>query len=434
MRLAVVGTGYVGLVAGAGFADFGNDVVCADVQEDKIARLLKGEIPIYEPGLDVLVRNNVEKGRLRFSSSVPEAVAGAEIVFIAVGTPQAEDGRADLTAVLNVADEIGGAITDFTVIVTKSTVPVGTADRIRQIVAKRARHEFSVVSNPEFLKEGDAVSDFMKPDRVIVGADDERARDRMRRLYAPVVRTNDRLQFMDARSAELTKYAANAFLATRISFMNELANLAEKVGADIEKVRRGLGSDPRIGPKFLFPGVGFGGSCFPKDIKALQHTAREAGAPLGIVEAVDRANLRQKTVLVDKLLRHFGDLAGKHVAIWGIAFKPATDDIREAPSLVVIDRLLESGATVAAHDPVAMDSARARYGERVTFCADMYAAARGADALVLVTEWHDFRRPDFSRLKSLMRQPVLFDGRNVWDPAELKALDFVYYGIGRAAG
>ncbi len=431
MRLAVIGTGYVGLVAGAGFSDFGNDVACADVDAAKIERLRRGEMPIYEPGLEALVLKNVQKGRLRFTSDVAEAVGQAEIVFVAVGTPQTDAGAADLSYVWSAAEAIARALQRFTVIVTKSTVPVGTADHIREIVARHAKHDFAVVSNPEFLKEGDAVADFMKPDRVVVGTDDERARDVMRRLYAPVVRTNDRLHMMDPRSAELTKYAANAMLATRISFMNEMANLAERVGADIEKVRKGIGSDPRIGPKFLFPGTGFGGSCFPKDLKALVHTAQDAGAPLSVVEAADRANTTQKTVLVDKLVRHFGELSGKRFALWGIAFKPETDDLREAPALSIVDRLLAAGASIAAHDPEAMPNARARWNDEVTLCENMYDALPGADALLLVTEWHDFRRPDFARMKTLLRQPVLLDGRNIWDPSELRALGFTYYGIGR---
>ena len=431
MRLCVIGTGYVGLVAGAGFADFGNDVICADVDRGKIERLRRGEIPIFEPGLEDLVARNVSKGRLEFTDDVAKAVAGAEIVIIAVGTPQGEDGSADLSHVLKAAEQIARAMTGYALVVTKSTVPVGTADRIREVLKKHARHGFSVASNPEFLKEGDSVNDFMKPNRVVVGTDDERAADLLRALYAPIVRTNDRLQVMDTRSAELTKYAANAMLATRISFMNELANLAEKVGADIERVRRALGADPRIGPNFLFPGTGFGGSCFPKDLQALLRTAHEADEPLGIVAAADEANNRQKTVLVDKMQRHFGDLAGKQFGVWGLAFKPGTDDIREAPALVIIDRLLEAGAKIAAHDPAAMDNVRARYGERVALHADMYDAAEKCDALVLVTEWHDFRRPNFARLKSLLRAPVLFDGRNIWDPAELRGFGFTYYGIGR---
>jgi UDPglucose 6-dehydrogenase len=431
MRLAVVGTGYVGLVAGAGFSDFGNDVVCADIDAAKIRKLESGELPIYEPGLDALVEKNVAGGRLRFSSDVAAAVAGAEVVCIAVGTPMGADGAADMSAVWAVADTIGKAMTGPLVIVTKSTVPVGTGDRIREIVGASAAHPFSVVSNPEFLKEGDAVNDFMKPDRIIVGTDDARARKVLAHLYAPFVRTNDRLQFMDLRSAELTKYAANAMLATRVSFMNEIALLAERLGADVEHVRRGMGADPRIGPKFLFPGVGFGGSCFPKDLRALLHTAERAGASLDVVSAVERANARQKTVLTAKIERQLGALAGRRLAVWGLAFKPNTDDIREAPALVLIDALLAAGASVAAHDPVAMPAVREKYGAAVALVEQMYDAVDGADALVLVTEWHVFRRPDFARIKKLLKQPVLFDGRNVWDPEEMRAAGFTYHGIGR---
>jgi UDPglucose 6-dehydrogenase len=431
MRLAVVGTGYVGLVAGAGFADFGNDVICADVVASKIARLVAGEIPIYEPGLEPLVKKNVAEGRLRFSTDVAAAIAGAEIAFIAVGTPMGDDGAADLSAVWAVAETIGRAMTGPLVIVTKSTVPVGTADRVREIVGAHARHPFAVVSNPEFLKEGDAVADFMKPDRILIGTDDERARKLLAHLYAPFVRTNDRLHFMDARSAELTKYAANAILATRVSFMNEIANLAERLGADVEHVRRGLGADVRIGPKFLFPGVGFGGSCFPKDLRALAHTAERAGAPLEVVAAVERVNARQKVVLAAKMERHFGSLGGKRIAMWGLAFKPRTDDVREAPALVLAERLLAAGARVVAHDPVAMENVRALLGDRLELAPSMYDAIEGADALALLTEWHEYRRPDFARIKAALTSPVLFDGRNVWDPDDVRARGFAYYGIGR---
>ena len=431
MRLAVVGTGYVGLVAGAGFSDFGNDVVCADIDASKIRTLERGELPIYEPGLDALVAKNVAGGRLRFSADVAAAVAGAEVVFVAVGTPMGADGAADMSAVWAVAETIGRAMSGPLVIVTKSTVPVGTGDRIREIVGAHAAHTFAVVSNPEFLKEGDAVNDFMKPDRIIIGSDDERARKVLGNLYAPFVRTNDRLHTMDLRSAELTKYDANAMLATRVSFMNEIALLAEKLGADVEHVRRGMGADPRIGPKFLFPGVGFGGSCFPKDLRALAHTAERAGAPLEIIAAVERVNARQKTVLTAKIEKQLGSVAGRRLAVWGLAFKPRTDDIREAPALVLIDALLAGGATVAAHDPVAMPNVRERYGDRITLVDQMYDAVDGADALVLVTEWHEFRRPDFTRIKRLLKQPLLFDGRNAWDPEEMRAQGFVYHGIGR---
>jgi UDPglucose 6-dehydrogenase len=431
MRLGVIGTGYVGLVAGAGFSDFGNDVVCADVDADKIARLLQGEIPIYEPGLEALVSRNVKEGRLRFTASVPEAVAGAEVVFIAVGTPQSADGSADMSGVIAAAEAIGRAMTAPTVVVTKSTVPVGTADRVREAVGQYARHTFAVVSNPEFLKEGDAVNDFLKPDRVLIGTDDDRARELLRNLYAPFVRTNDRIHVMDARSAELSKYAANAMLAVRISFMNEIANLAERLGADVEHVRRGIGADPRIGPKFLFPGIGYGGSCFPKDVKALLHTAARAEAPLEVVAAVDRVNNRQKGILAAKMEKQLGDLAGRTVAVWGLAFKPNTDDIREAPAITLIDRLLAAGANVAAYDPVARDNVRAVYGDKIRLTEKMYDALDGADALALVTEWHEFRRPDFGRMKKLMKTPCLFDGRNIWDPEELRRLGFTYQGIGR---
>ena len=451
MRVTVIGTGYVGLVAGAGFADFGNEVTCVDSDAAKIAKLTKGEIPIYEPGLDTLVAKNERDGRLRFTTDLPGAVAGAEVVIIAVGTPEGPTGAPDLSAVHAVARAIGPALTGPAVIVTKSTVPVGTADAIHAILAPLTKHEIAVASNPEFLKEGDAVNDFMKPDRVVIGirgggearraspgegpqapSSAERVRTAMRRLYAPFVRTNDRLVFMDARSAELTKYAANALLATRISFMNELSGLAEKLGADIELVRKGLGSDPRIGNKFLFPGAGFGGSCFPKDVAGLLHTAKDAGVPLALVEATRVANERQKLVLPTKVRAHFGGSAkGKKVAVWGLAFKPQTDDIREAPALVLIDKLLEDGATVVAHDPAAMPNVAARYGAKITLVPQMYDALAGADALVLVTEWHEFRRADFARIKAQLAKPVIFDGRNIWDPEELAQLGFTYHGIGR---
>jgi UDPglucose 6-dehydrogenase len=434
MRLAVIGTGYVGLVAGAGFADFGNDVTCVDADELKIARLNRGELPIYEPGLDTLVARSTRRGNLRFSSDLLAAVARAEVVLIAVGTPASPSGAADLSAVLAVADGIGQAITDYTVIVTKSTVPVGTSELLRQRVARHAKHPFAVASNPEFLKEGDAINDFMKPHRVIIGTNYARARELLRQLYAPFTRTNDRLQFMDPASAELSKYANNAMLAVRISFMNELANLAERLGADVEQVRRAIGSDPRIGPKFLYAGAGFGGSCFPKDLKALLHTAGLNEQPLEVVAAAERANERQKAVLADKVQHWFedkGGVGGRTVAVWGLAFKPGTDDVREAPAMVLVERLVEAGAKVVAHDPVATENARQAWGDRVGIAPGMYHAAEGADALVLVTEWHEFRRPDFTRLKSVMRGNALFDGRNVWDAEAVRALGFAYHGIGR---
>jgi len=434
MRLAVLGTGYVGLVAGAGFSDFGNDVWCVDIDEGKVERLRRGELPIYEPGLEPLVRRNVAEQRLRFTTKIAEAVHGADVVFIAVGTPSAHDGSADLSQVVAAAREIGLALADnpFTVVVTKSTVPVGTSEKVTAAIAAVTKQPFAVASNPEFLKEGDAVNDFMKPDRVIIGTSDDRAAEILKSLYAPFVRTNDRVLHLDARSAELTKYAANAYLATRISFMNDIANLCERVGADVEMVRRGMGMDPRIGPKFLFPGIGYGGSCFPKDVKAAMHTARESGGQLEILEAVHRVNERQKAVLADKMLRHFGnDLSGKVIGLWGLAFKPGTDDVREAPSLTIIDHLLAAGATIQAHDPVAHEGIHAIYGDRIKLCDQVYDAATGVDALGLCTEWHQFRRPDFRRLKGLMRGNALFDGRNVWEPKELRALGFHYAGIGR---
>src|SRR5262245_2128514 len=432
MKICVIGTGYVGLVAGAGFADMGNDVVCCDIDERKIATLLSGKLPIYEPGLEDLVERNVAEKRLVFTTDVNAGVAGAEVVILAVGTPPAADGSADLQYIFKAAEDVAKALTGWAVIVTKSTVPVGTGDKIEAIVRKHTRHEFGVASNPEFLKEGDAVSDFMKPDRVVVGAEDKRAVETLRALYASFTRTSDRMLVMDRRSAELTKYAANSMLATRISFMNDLANLCELLGADIELVRRGMGSDNRIGPKFLYAGPGFGGSCFPKDLRAAVSTGREVGYKLEILDAVVAVNERQKQRLGEKVLGHFGrDLKGKRIAVWGLAFKPGTDDIREAPALVLIDQLVAAGATVVGTDPVAMEAVRKAIGDRIQYEENNYDCAKGADGLALVTEWHEFRRPSFERLKSLMRQPVVFDGRNVWNPAELRAAGFTYYGMGR---
>ena len=436
MRIAVIGTGYVGLVAGAGFSDFGNDVTCVDLDEGRVEALRRGEIPIYEPGLENLVRRNTEGGRLAFTTKAGEAVPGADVVIIAVGTPQGGyGGGTQLDYVLAAARDVGKALTGYAVVITKSTVPVGTADRVCETIAAETEHPFSVGSNPEFLKEGDAVNDFMKPARIIVGCDDDKAIAVLRNLYGPFVRTNDRIQIMDVHSAELTKYAANAMLATRISFMNELALLAEKVGADIEKVRRGIGSDPRIGPKFLFPGPGFGGSCFPKDIRSLTHTARGHGVELSVVEAVDRANERQKRVLGTRVREHFGGgtLTSKRVAVWGLAFKPETDDVRESPAFTLIEDLCGAGAEVVAYDPAAIETSKATLGDKCEYAVDMYAAAAGADALVLMTEWKMFRRPDFSRLAKHMRGNALFDARNVWDPARVRELGFEYYGLGRLA-
>ena len=432
MKICVIGTGYVGLVAGAGFADMGNDVVCCDVDAAKIEGLKQGVMPIYEPGLDKLVINNTAEGRLSFTTDVPRGVAGAEVILLAVGTPPGPDGSADLSYIFKAAEQVADALTGWAVLVTKSTVPVGTGDKIEALVKKRAKHEFAVASNPEFLKEGDAVNDFMKPDRVVIGADDKRAVETLRALYAPFTRTHDRMLVMDRRSAELTKYAANSMLATRISFMNDLANLCELLGADIELIRKGMGSDNRIGPKFLFAGPGFGGSCFPKDLRAAISTGREVGYKLEILDAVVEVNERQKRKLGEKVIAHFGgNLKGKRIAVWGLAFKPGTDDIREAPALVLIDQLTAAGAVVSGTDPVAMEVVRKQLGDRIQYEESNYECAKGADALVLVTEWHEFRRPSFERLKSLMKQPVVFDGRNIWSPAELRAAGFTYYAIGR---
>jgi UDPglucose 6-dehydrogenase len=432
MKICVIGTGYVGLVAGAGFSDMGNDVTCCDVDAEKIEGLKRGLMPIYEPGLDKLVMHNVTEGRLLFTTDVASGVDGAEVILLAVGTPPGPDGSADLSFIFKAAEQVAKALTGWAVLVTKSTVPVGTGDKIEAIVKKHAKHEFAVASNPEFLKEGDAVNDFMKPDRVVIGADDKRAVDKLRALYAPFTRTTDRMLVMDRRSSELTKYAANSMLATRISFMNDLANLCELLGADIELVRKGMGSDGRIGPKFLFAGPGFGGSCFPKDLRAAVSTGKEVGYNLDILNAVVAVNERQKRKLGEKVLAHFGGkLNGKRIAVWGLAFKPGTDDTREAPALVLIDQLLAAGASVCATDPVALDVVRKQLGDRIEYQEAHYECARGADALVLVTEWHEFRRPSFERLKSLMKEPVLFDGRNIWIPAEIRAAGFTYYGIGR---
>ena len=432
MKIAVIGTGYVGLVAGAGFADMGSEVVCADIDASKIAMLRRGEVPIYEPGLDRLIGHNVKEGRLSFTTDVAAAVAGVEIVFLAVGTPPLPDGSADLTFTFAAAETVARALTGWAVVVTKSTVPVGTGDAVEAIIRKHARCEFAVASNPEFLKEGDAVGDFLKPDRIIVGSDDARAIAALQALYAPFTRSSDRMLVMDRRSAELTKYAANSMLATRISFMNDLANLCDAVGADIECVRKGMGSDSRIGTKFLYAGVGFGGSCFPKDLRAAINTGKEAGVELQLLDAVVAVNEMQKHRLSRDIGRHFHDhLAGKRIALWGLAFKPGTDDIREAAALVVAEDLLTAGAEVVATDPVAIPAVKKILGERVRFVESNYACAEGADALALLTEWHDYRRPNFERLAGLMRGKVVFDGRNIWDPADVRAAGFAYFGIGR---
>jgi len=439
MKLTVIGTGYVGLVSGACLADVGNDVLCLDVDAAKIRVLEEGGIPIHEPGLLEMVRRNVEAGRLSFTTDVEKAARFGEIQFIAVGTPPDEDGSADLQYVLAAARNIGRYMDGYRVVVDKSTVPVGTGDKVKAAIAdelskRGADLPFSVVSNPEFLKEGAAVDDFMRPDRIVVGADDERALGLMRQLYAPFQRKHDKLVFMDVRSAELTKYAANAMLATRISFMNELANLAETLGADIELVRQGIGSDPRIGWHFLYAGCGYGGSCFPKDVKALIRTAGEHGRDLKVLTAVEDANDAQKHVLIDKIVARFGaDLSGRRFALWGLAFKPDTDDMREAPSRVIIEELFKRGATVTAYDPVAMLEAERIFGDesRLTYAGRPKSALEGADALVIVTEWKEFRSPDFEAIRSRLRQPVVFDGRNMYDPELVREKGIEYFGIGR---
>jgi UDPglucose 6-dehydrogenase len=432
MKLCVVGTGYVGLVAGTCFAESGNDVICVDNVAAKVETLRRGEVPIYEPGLEELIRRNTAEGRLTFSTDLAAAVGQSLVCFIAVGTPSGDDGSADLSAVWAVTREIARAMDGYRIVVTKSTVPVGTAERVRTLLAEHTSHPFDVVSNPEFLKEGAAIDDFMKPDRVVIGTTSARAIDVMRELYDPFVRTGNPILTMDNASAEMTKYAANALLATRISFMNEIANLCEKVGADVDHVRRGIGYDRRIGHHFLFPGVGYGGSCFPKDVKAVIHTAHEHGMRFPLLNAVEDVNEAQKAVLVEKIVREFGeDLGGRRFAVWGIAFKPRTDDVREAPSITVVEGLLARGAAVAVHDPEALGEARKRWGDRVTYHRTNYEALRDADALLIVTEWNEFRRPDFARMKELLRRPLIFDGRNLYDPEVMREQGFTYLPIGR---
>jgi len=440
VRITIFGTGYVGLVTGACLAQSGNHVVCVDIDADKIERLTRGEIPIYEPGLEQIVHESVAVGRLRFTTDAAEGVDHGTLQFIAVGTPPDEDGSADLKYVLEVARTIGERMDDYRLVITKSTVPVGTADKVREQLAQSladrgAGVEFDVASNPEFLKEGAAIKDFMKPDRVVVGVDTQRAAEHLRALYAPFNRQHDRTIVMDIRSAELTKYAANIMLATKISLMNELSQVADRVDADIEQVRTAIGADHRIGYHFIYPGCGFGGSCFPKDVRALGHTAAQLGYDAEIINAVEQVNNRQKTVLFDKLVAHFGDLSGKTVALWGLAFKPNTDDMREAPSCTLMESLWAAGASVRAYDPEAMDETRRIYGERddLRLCDSADQAADGADALVLVTEWHIFRTPDFADLARRMAEPVLVDGRNIYKPAYVADFGFAYYGIGRSA-
>jgi len=431
MRIAVIGSGYVGLVVGTCFADTGNRVICVDVNEDKIARLQRGEVPIFEPGLEELIQRNVAEGRLFFGTDIASAIKKSQVIFIAVGTPQDEDGSADLRHVIAVAQAIGTHMEEHKTVVLKSTVPVGTNKKVAAAIAAKTRLTFDVVSNPEFLKEGAAIDDFTKPDRVVVGCSSERGRKVMEELYAPYLRTGKPLLVMDPPSAEMTKYAANAMLATRISFMNEMARICDVVGADINQVRKGIGTDARIGFPFLFAGVGYGGSCFPKDVRALVQTAREHGYSPHIVPAVERVNEDQKRLLFAKVQKHFGeDLRGRTFALWGLAFKPKTDDMREAPSLVLIDLLLGAGARVNVFDPEAMKEAKRLLGERVQFAPNALGACEGADALLLVTEWSEFRHIDLDELKKLLKQPVLFDGRNIWDAERARAQGFVYHGVG----
>ncbi|MEJ2218698.1 MAG: UDP-glucose/GDP-mannose dehydrogenase family protein [Gemmatimonadota bacterium] len=432
MHVAVIGTGYVGLVVGAGLADTGNDVICADIDNGKIDRLNAGEIPIYEPGLEPLVARNLEAGRLQFTTDVGHAVEASDIIFIAVGTPPGEDGSADLQHVLKVADTIGEHMNGRKIVATKSTVPVGTANKVRAAIEARTDHEVHVCSNPEFLKEGAAVDDFMKPDRVIVGVDSDYARDTLGELFSPFVRTGNPVIFMDIASAEITKYAANAMLATRISFMNMISQLCDAVGANVDFVRHGIGSDDRIGPAFLFAGVGYGGSCFPKDVKALINTMHGAHADAGILEAVEQVNEAQKRLLLDRVIQRYGDdMTGRIFAVWGLSFKAETDDMREATSLVVVSGLLERGARVQVHDPQAMEQARQYFEDRVLYTHTNYDALKDADALLILTEWQPYRRPDFERMKSLLKEPVVFDGRNLFRPERMRNMGFEYSSVGR---
>ena len=432
MKIAVVGTGYVGLVGGTCFAETGNDVICVDIDEKKVEKMRNGVVPIYEPGLDTLFERNIKQGRLLFTTNLSEAVKEAQIIFLALPTPPGEDGSADLSYVLGVADEIGKLIQEYKVIVDKSTVPVGTAEKVHAAIAKNTIIDFDVVSNPEFLREGYAIEDFMKPDRVVIGTNSERARDLMGELYAPFVRQGNPIIYMDEKSAELTKYAANAFLATKITFMNEIANLCELVGADVDKVRIGVGSDQRIGKRFLFPGIGYGGSCFPKDVQAIAKSAKEVNYDFQILKSVMNVNHDQKTIIVPKIISYFGgNISGKKIALWGLAFKPNTDDIREAPALYIIDELVARGAEIVAFDPEAMDNVKERIGDKISFAGNQYEALENADALLIATEWQVFRTPDFDKVKSLLKTPVIFDGRNLYDLPHMQERGFYYVSIGR---
>jgi UDPglucose 6-dehydrogenase len=432
MKIAVIGTGYVGLVSGTCFAETGNSVTCVDIDQVKIDRLTQGEITIYEPGLEKMFLKNLRDGRLKFTTDLKSGIHGAQIVFLALPTPPDEDGSADLKYVLGVADQLGYLLEDYKAIVDKSTVPVGTADKVREAIAKHAKVEFDVVSNPEFLREGVAVEDFMKPDRVVIGASSDRAKKVMGDLYAPFVRQGNPVIFMDEKSAELTKYAANSFLATKISFMNEIAQLCERLGADVDMVRRGIGSDERIGKRFLFPGIGYGGSCFPKDVQALIKSSEEVDYNFQILKSVERVNEIQKTHLIPKIQTYFNnDLKGKHFALWGLAFKPNTDDIREAPALYIIESLLKSGATVSAYDPEAMNNVKSLLGDKIQYSVNPYEALNDADALIIATEWSEFRTPDFDQINSQLKNNVIFDGRNLFSIPEIKDLGFEYYSVGR---
>ncbi len=432
MNIAVIGTGYVGLVSGICFAETGNFVTCVDINEKKIESLNNGEIPIYEPGLDVLYERNTKQNRLRFTTDLEWAVRDAKVIFLALPTPPGEDGSADLSYVLGVAEELGAMLDEYKVIVDKSTVPVGTAERVHEALAKNASTDFDVVSNPEFLREGKAIDDFLKPDRVVIGTSSEKAKKVMQQLYDPYVRQGNPIIFMDERSAELTKYAANSYLATRITFMNEIANICERVGANVDMVRKGMGSDSRIGKRFLFPGVGYGGSCFPKDVQALAKTAAEYEYPFSILKSVMAVNHRQKVILVDKIQSKYGnDLSGKTFGLWGLAFKPDTDDIREAPALYIIEKLLSAGATIKAFDPEAMENVREIHGDKIQFCEDQYEALENADALLICTEWNLFRTPDFEKMETILKHKVVFDGRNLYGLHQMQELGYYYNSVGR---
>jgi UDPglucose 6-dehydrogenase len=434
MKIAVVGTGYVGLVTGTCFAETGNTVTCIDIDQEKVKKLNNGKITIYEPGLEQLFERNLKQERLSFTTNLAEGIQDAKVIFLALPTPPGEDGSADLKYILKVADDLGPLLNDYTVIVDKSTVPVGTADKVRQRIARRATVEFDVVSNPEFLREGVAVEDFMKPERVVIGTSAARARKLMENLYAPYVRQGNPLVFMDERSAELTKYAANSFLAVKISFMNEIANLCELLGADVDAVRKGIGTDSRIGKRFLFPGIGYGGSCFPKDVQALAKSADDAQYDFKILKAVMQINATQKTKLIDSIREHYnGDLRGKTIAVWGLSFKPHTDDIREAPALDNIEELLSEGVKIKAHDPEAMENVKRLFGDRIQYCDNPYDCAEGADAIFIATEWPEFRTPDFERLNAGLKSKVIFDGRNVYELDVMREQGYTYFSIGREA-